>query len=316
MKKFLCFLLMLVMCVSFVACNDKKKGTSDNEKSSSEKADIANDADRITVEPKIEAYITALGLKSDGTVVELSGYKDELEWTSIIDIAVSNDGCIGLKNDGTVVFTDGFDDETKAEMEKWKDIVDITAFDVGGPLALKADGTIAVLPSTPNADDYRKWTDIVAIDGGSVHSLGLKKDGTCVAGKCGMFEVGQGNVGGWTDIKAVAAGTTHSVGLKKDGTVVATGENNNGECNVAEWNDIVDICASIGVTIGLKSDGTVVGCGDDTYGLSEISSWTDIEKIGIGFQVVIGMKNDGTIVVAGDGAEGMKEGLADLDLIP
>ncbi len=39
----------------------------------------------------------------------------------------------------------------------------------------------------------------------------------------------------WHEIVAVAAGSMHTLGLRTDGTVVATGSNQHGQCDVAGW---------------------------------------------------------------------------------
>ena len=73
----------------------------------------------------------------------------------------------------------------------------------------------------------------MAIAAGSLHTVGLKADGTVVA--VGYNKCGQCNVSSWTDIIAIAAGGDHTVGLKADGTVVAIGKNEDGQCDVSDW---------------------------------------------------------------------------------
>jgi alpha-tubulin suppressor-like RCC1 family protein len=60
---------------------------------------------------------------------------------------------------------------------------------------------------------------------------------------------------------SVAAGSVHTVGLKSDGTVVAVGDNDEGQLNVGSWTDIVQVAAGGYHTVGVKSDGTVVAVG-------------------------------------------------------
>jgi alpha-tubulin suppressor-like RCC1 family protein len=52
----------------------------------------------------------------------------------------------------------------------------------------------------------------------------------CVSGKC--------NVSEWTDVIAVSAKSLHTIGLKADGTVVSTGYNYYGQCDVSSWKNI------------------------------------------------------------------------------
>lgn len=83
-------------------------------------------------------------------------------------------------------------------------------------------------------------------------------------------------------------GNTHTVGLKTDGTVVAGQYVGNilvddrGECKVNEWTDIIAISATDNYTMGLKADGTVVATeylGEAVYyqGQCEVSKWKDIK---------------------------------------
>ena len=69
------------------------------------------------------------------------------------------------------------------------------------------------------------------------HTIGIKKDGTCVA--VGDNSYRQCNVSSWKDIKQIAAGSNHTIGLKKDNTCVVIGDNSNGQCNVQNWKDVV-----------------------------------------------------------------------------
>ena len=57
-------------------------------------------------------------------------------------------------------------------------------------------------------------------------------------------------------------GSLHTVGLRSDGTVVATGYNEYSQCDTEQWTDITAVCVSGNRTLGLKKDGTVIitGC--------------------------------------------------------
>ena len=81
----------------------------------------------------------------------------------------------------------------------------------------------------------------------------------------------------WTDIVAVNAGGFHTVGLKADGTMIAVGSNSNGRCNVRKWTDIVAVSAGGRHTVGLKADGTVDAVGQNDDHQCDVSSWTGIQ---------------------------------------
>ena len=140
------------------------------------------------------------------------------------------------------------------------------------------------------------WSDIIAVAAGSTHTVGLKKDGTCVA--VGNNAYGQCMVSEWTDIVAIAAGNNHTVGIKSDGTCVAAGSNNNGECNVTEWTNIVKVDARDRTTAGVRADGTCVFTGRDFEEVN-LDGWTDIVDIACGWGHIIGVKSDGTVTVSG-----------------
>ena len=123
------------------------------------------------------------------------------------------------------------------------------------------------------------WDQIISehhtVTAGSVHTVGLKADGTVVAEGYPFDD--RCDVGGWTDIVAVAAGGYHTVGLKADGTVVAVGDNEHGQCDVEDWTDIVAVAAGDYHTVGLKADGTVVAVGDNRRFQCDVDIWTDIK---------------------------------------
>ena len=116
-----------------------------------------------------------------------------------------------------------------------------------------------ILPASVMAQEQVK----PMVAAGSVHSVGLKANGTVVA--AGQNSYGQCNVNGWRDVVQVAAGYGHTVGLQSDGTVVPVGDNSNGQCNVGNWTEITQVAAGGGYTMGLRADGTVVTVGDNQY---------------------------------------------------
>ncbi len=83
----------------------------------------------------------------------------------------------------------------------------------------------------------------------------------------------QCDVTDWKDLSAVAASSVHTVGLKSDGTVVTAGDNSNGQCDVSGWRDIIAISCVDWLTIGLKSDGSVVITGHDSIYGWNLGEW-------------------------------------------
>lgn len=148
------------------------------------------------------------------------------------------------------------------------------------------------------------WTNIVQVEAGYRHTVGLRADGTVVAVRDSVdTDYGECNVDGWTDIVQVSAGAYHTVGLRADGTAVATGRNENGECNVSGWTDIIQISAggalAAGHTVGLKADGTVVAMGWNMFGQCDVGDWTDIIQVSAGRHFTVGLRTDGTAVAVG-----------------
>lgn len=181
-------------------------------------------------------------------------------------------------------------------------------------LLLRADGTVACVPTTGNTFDNRSKVsvleEIVYVAAGNNFAVGLKSDGT-VAVVDDILNPGIDNaealkVENWKDIVKVNAGHTHTVGLKSDGTVVAVGDNLMGCCEVSEWKDIIAIDAGMMHTVGLKSDGTVVATGGnfaamlDSMAMCDVADWENIIEIGAGMSHTVGLRSDGTVVANGN----------------
>ena len=207
---------------------------------------------------------------------------------------------VAVKQDGTVEVTEYtafyFDNYGQVDVLEWSDII---AVDVGlrHTVGLKSDGTVvAVGDNAFGQCEVSEWTDIVAVSAGGEYTIGLKADGTVVATKPKKLSFDQNNVAEWTDIIAISADYNHIAGLKYDGTVVATGSNDFGECDVSHWTDIVRVLAKGNHTFGVKSDGTVVAVGHNDFGQCDVSEWTDIAEVSAGIYHTIGLKKDGTLV--------------------
>lgn len=147
-----------------------------------------------------EIHITGLG--SNRQLEYIEDHKDD--WKNIVDIdagggASGNIGTtaytVALKQDGTVVTT--LTGEAAEEVEKWKDIIAISAGD-SYIVGLKSDNTIVTTQTEQSLDEINKDADIVAISAGYGFTLVLKSDGS-VAG-IGYDYNGQINVDTWEGI--------------------------------------------------------------------------------------------------------------------
>jgi hypothetical protein len=176
----------------------------------------------------------------------------------------------------------------------------------GGSLhtvGLKVNGTVVAVGYNEYAECVvGDWSDIIQVLAGTYHTVGLKADGTVIATGWCVYE--QCNVGGWVDIIQVAGSFFHTVGLKADGTVVAVGDNSYGQCDVGGLTHIVQVAGGGSHTVGLKADGTVVAVGSNEYGQCAVGGWTDIVQIAAGYQHTVGLKADGTVVAAGGNLDG------------
>ena len=146
-----------------------------------------------------------------------------------------------------------------------------------------------------------KLDDLVAVDGATYHSIGLRSDGTIVCwgwNASSQCEIPEPN----EDFLAVAAGGMHSLGLKSDGTIVAWGSNSYGQCDVPDPNeDFIKVAAGTYHSLGLKSNGTIVAWGlndDDQCDTPEPNE--AFVGIACGHSHSLGLKIDGTIAAWGN----------------
>lgn len=147
-----------------------------------------------------EIHITGFG--SNRQLEYIENHKDE--WKNIVDIDAGGgtSGDIGttaytvaLKQDGTVVTT--LTGDVAEEVEKWKDIIAISAGD-SYIVGLKSDNTIITTQTEQSLDEINKDADIVAISAGYGFTLGLKSNGNVVA--IGYNQDGQIDVNSWEGI--------------------------------------------------------------------------------------------------------------------
>lgn len=82
-----------------------------------------------------------------------------------------------------------------------------------------------------------------------------------IAGGNEKYAYGQYNAVSWKNIIAIDSGDRHVVGLTKDGKVYAAGENLDGQLNVDKWENVIAICAGQYHTVAISTDGTIHATG-------------------------------------------------------
>jgi alpha-tubulin suppressor-like RCC1 family protein len=147
---------------------------------------------------------------------------------------------------------------------------------------------------------------VVAVGGGSCHTLALKNDGTVAV--WGVATAGQPNFGqlivppSLSNVVAVAAGYYHNLALKDDGTVVAWGSDGSGQTDIpAGLNNVVAIAAGAFHSLALRSDGTVVAWGYNNAGQGAVPpSLSNIVAIAGGGYSDLALRDDGTVIAWGE----------------
>ena len=209
-------------------------------------------------------YDHIVGLRADGTVVATgdneNGQCNVGDWRNITAIACCNSRTVGLCTDGTAVAT-GWNNYGECNVKGWRDIIAIACGD-SHTVGLCADGTVV---ATECDDDSRC-------------SIG---DWRCNMTITKWADEDECSLGKWWDIIAIDCGYYHTVGLRLDGTVVATGRNMYGQCDVSNcrWENIVAVACSDRQTVGLCADGTVITTGDKTKNKCDTSKWKLFDSI-------------------------------------
>ena len=173
-------------------------------------------------------------------------------------------------------------------------------------------GSVASLPGTLKVVPVAAWGDntfgqtnvpsglgdIVAVSGGTSHSIALQTDGRVVVWGSGSAT----NVPpGLTSVVAVAAGGSHSVAVRADGSVIAWG--GGPATNVpAALSNVLTVAAGENHGIALRADGTVAAWGVNANGEAAVpSGLSNVVAIAAGGSNSLALRVDGTIAAWGAG---------------
>ena len=177
--------------------------------------------------------------------------------------------------------------------------------------------------------------NLVAVAGGSSHSLVLRSDGTVLAWGNNSFNqlnipFGLANVakiaaayrqnlvlrsngtvvtwggngtslpGGLTDIMAIAQGEYHGLAVRSNGTVVAWGSNTYGEGNAPAGLVAVAVAAGTRHSVALRNNGTVVAWGANTFGQTNVpAGLSSVIAIAANRNHSLALRSDGIVVAWG-----------------
>ena len=266
------------------------------------------------------------GQLGDGTTTLRSTPVQVAGLTGVIAIAAGSTHSVALKSDGSVVswglnsygqLGDGTITQrtTPTAVPGLTGVIAIAA-GANHTLALKSDGSVMawgynltgqIGDGTSGAGTNRTspvavsvlTSGVIAIAGGTGHSLAAKSDGSVYGwGANGSGQVGDGTqtqrntptqVSGLTGVTAVAAGGTHSLARKSDGSVVGWGANNFGQLGDGTTTSprlspvsVINIASVSAIRAGqnhsyaLESDATVWSWGNGASG--QLGDGTTIGK--------------------------------------
>ena len=114
-------------------------------------------------------------------------------------------------------------------------------------------------------------------------AVGLKYDGSVVSFAQYNNAQSEFDTSTWTDIVQIDVGYRHAVGLKRNGTVVATGNNYNNRCAVSSWRNMKKVVATTNGTMGLQNNGQIKFVGEDEGTKFSCKNVVDISAASISY---------------------------------
>ncbi len=255
-----------------------------------------------------------LALRYDGNVVAW-GYNFSNQASvpaglgNVLAVAAGAFHSLALRSDGTV---SAWGDNQYGQTTVPPGLNHVVAIAAGGfhSLALRDDGTVAAwgaglkidTSGTSSGLDLGQsiippgLSNVVAIAGGSMHSLALRNDGTVIAWGDNRFR--QTDLPTWLDqVVAVSAASYHSLALRSDGTVVAWGENNGFQIVPSGLGGVVAIADGETHSLALRSNGMIVGWGDNQSGQTTIPAGLgNVTAIAAGSAYSLALQRDGTVL--------------------
>ncbi len=183
------------------------------------------------------------------------------------------------------------------------DLTNVIALDGGAihSLALKSDGSVVAW----RGDSIRTnvpidLTNAVAVSAGNWGSLALRENGTIAA--WGNYSQGQTNIPpGLNNVVGVSAGGNHNLALRNDGTVLAWGANGSSQTNVPPGlTDVVAVAAGESTSLALTKHGRVIAWGSNGASQTNVpSDLTNVVAIAAGKLPHLALRADGTVAVWG-----------------
>jgi alpha-tubulin suppressor-like RCC1 family protein len=156
--------------------------------------------------------------------------------------------------------------------------------------AIRRDGT--VISWGWKADPPLGLTNVLAIGGGSYHSLALLEDGTVTA--WGDASLGPAFVpAGLTNVIAITAGDYNNLALKDDGTVFQWGADT---AVPPDLSNVAAVACGDHHSLALRRDGTVVAWGDNSYGQTNVpADLNQVVAIAAAYTHCLALKRDGSV---------------------